>query len=85
MDCRSFFMDINIKNLISISEANQNFSRVVKEVDKKGTVIIVKNNKPKYVLSPIDGFIDLTDDEKIEITAKRILKKYKYAFEVLGQ
>jgi len=80
-------MKIKTENLISITEANQNFSKVVRFVEQKGTAVILKNNKPKYILSKISGenFIELTDDEKIEIIAKRILKKHKFAFEVLGQ
>ena len=43
-------MNINIENLVSISEANQNFSKVARLVDEKGTAIILKNNAPRYVL-----------------------------------
>ena len=43
-------MKINIDNLVSISEANQNFSRVARLVDEKGTAIILRNNAPRYVL-----------------------------------
>ena len=43
-------MQINIENLVSISEANQNFSKVARMVDTNGNVVILKNNTPKYVL-----------------------------------
>jgi antitoxin Phd len=43
-------MNINAENLVSISEANQNFSRVARLVGEKGTAIILKNNAPRYVL-----------------------------------
>ena len=43
-------MHINIENLVSISEANQNFSKVARMVDTNGTAVILKNNTPKYVL-----------------------------------
>ena len=43
-------MLVNVNNLVSISEANQNFSKVARMVDEKGTVIILKNNTPRYVL-----------------------------------
>lgn len=79
-------MKIDTKNIFSISDANQNFSRVVKTVDKNGEVIILKNNKPKYVVKPFEEneFMP-TDTEKIEIIARRILKEHKYAFEVLAK
>ena len=79
-------MKIDTKNLISITEANQNFSKVVRKVDTEGQVVILKNNQPKYVLSKIDDFqIKLTENEMLEIVAKRILTEHKHAFEVLAQ
>lgn len=43
-------MKVNINNLVSISEANQNFSKVARLVDKNGVAVILKNNVPRYVL-----------------------------------
>ena len=43
-------MTVNTKNLVSITEANQNFSRVVRLVDEHGAAVILKNNVPRYVL-----------------------------------
>ena len=79
-------MKIDTENLISITEANQNFSKVVKKVDSNGQVIILKNNQPKYIVSKIDDYqIKLTDNELLEVVAKRILSEHKRAFEVLAQ
>ena len=79
-------MKIDTENLISITEANQNFSKVVKKVDSNGQVIILKNNQPKYIVSKIDDHqIKLTDNELLEVVAKRILSEHKRAFEVLAQ
>ena len=39
-------MNINTKNLVSITDANQNFSKVARLVDENGSVIILKNNVP---------------------------------------
>lgn len=50
-------MQINLENLVPIFEANQNFSKVARMVDSKGTVVILKNNKPKYVLVEYDTLI----------------------------
>ncbi len=80
-------MKIDSKNFVSITEANQNFSKVVKMVNNGESVIILKNNQPKYVVKEFkesDSFI-LTKEEKIEITAKRILKQHLYAFEELAK
>ena len=68
-------MNINTNKIVSISEANQNFSKIARMVDRSGEVYIFKNNKS----------IEMTDDEKIDFVAARILKKYRRAFEELAK
>ena len=80
-------MTINTNSIISVSEANQNFSRATRIAEKNGQVVIFKNNKPKYILLDIESNppIEMTDDEKIDFVAARILKKYRPAFEELAK
>ena len=80
-------MTIDTKTIVSVTEANQNFSRVTRIAEKNGQVVIFKNNKPKYMLVDLDvsPTIDMTDDEKIDVVAARILKKYKPAFMELAK
>lgn len=80
-------MIINTKNLVSLSEANQNFSKVAKKVEQEGAVVILKNNAPKFVVFDYEEFeyLKLSDEEKIDIVAKRVLEKHRKAFEVLAQ
>ena len=80
-------MTINTNSIISVSEANQNFSKATRIAEKNGQVVIFKNNKPKYILLDIDSnpVIEMTDDEKIDFVAARILKKYRPAFEELAK
>jgi len=80
-------MNINIENLVSISEANQNFSKVARLVDEKGTVIILKNNAPRYVLLDYSLFRQNTvaDDTDVDAAASRILAKHIEAFEELAR
>ncbi len=80
-------MRININQIVPISEANQNFSKVARLVDTAGEVYIFKNNKPKYKLVNIenDSTIEMSNDEKIDFVAARILKKYHRAFEELAK
>ena len=75
-------MTIDSNTIVSVSEANQNFSRVTRIADKNGQAVIFKNNRPKYLLLDIESIpvLDMTDDEKIDLVAARILKKYKPAF-----
>lgn len=75
-------MQIDTRTIVSVTDANQNFSRVTKIAEKNGQAIIFKNNRPKYMLVDLDNspVIEMTDDEKIDFVAARILKKYKAAF-----
>ena len=80
-------MQINTNQIISMTEANQNFSRAAKIADRNSSAVIFKNNHPRYLLIDLVGntMIELTDDEKIDIIAKRILNKYREAFEELAK
>lgn len=80
-------MQIDTSQVVSITEANQNFSRVARLADHKGSVIIFKNNRPRYKLTDLEQEpeIQMTDDEKIDFVAARILKKYRRAFEELAK
>lgn len=80
-------MNINTKQIVSISEANQNFSKIARMADKYGELYIFKNNKPQYKLIDIesDTAIEMSDDEKIDFVAARILNLYRPAFEELAK
>jgi len=80
-------MKLNTNQIVPISEANQNFSRVARMVEKTGEVYIFKNNKPKYKIIDLehDTAIEMTDDEKIDFVSQRILKQYRCAFEELAR
>ena len=80
-------MNIDTKKIVSISEANQNFSRVAKMAEKHGELYIFKNNKPKYKLVDIESAVEveMSEDEKINFVAARILELYRPAFEELAR
>lgn len=80
-------MQINTNTIVSITEANQNFSRVTRIAEKNGQAVIFKNNRPKYMVIDLENspMLELTDDEKIDIVAARILKRFKPAFEELAK
>ncbi|HZH93282.1 MAG TPA: type II toxin-antitoxin system Phd/YefM family antitoxin [Tissierellaceae bacterium] len=78
-------MKVNLDNLVSITEANQNFSKVARMVDKKGSAVIMKNNKPRYILieySQISEY-ETAEDQDIDIVAERLVTKYMDAFKEL--
>ena len=70
-------MLVNTDAMVSISEANQNFSRVARMVDEKGTVVIMKNNAPRYLLiefSQAEAMQDAPDDDVLAVSSRLIQK-----------
>ena len=80
-------MIIDTNTMISITEANQNFSKVTKLVDEKGTAIILKNNVPRYLVIDFSKAEEsaVAADEDVLAISKRLLKKNKEAYEVLAK
>lgn len=80
-------MLVDTKAMVSLTEANQNFSRVTRTVDEQGSVLILKNNVPRYVVMDISRFEEMGDaqQEKIETIAARILKENLPAFKELAK
>ena len=78
-------MKIDINNLISITEANQNFSRVVKKVEESGEVVVLKNNKPQYVVSKFESANCEKEMQMLTIVAKMILTEHIDAFKELAR
>ena len=77
-------MNINTNNLVSITEANQNFSRMV---DEHGTVIILKNNTPRYLLMEFEAAEkeQIADDEDLLSISNRLIVKNRAAYEALAK
>ena len=80
-------MNIDTNNIATMTEANQNFSKGAKLAERNGKAVIFKNNKPKFLVIDIDSdeYFEITDEEKIDVAAKRILKRYKPAFKELAK
>ena len=83
-------MQVNLKNLVSMTEANQNFSKVARLVDENGAAVILKNNVPRYVIIEYnelkkEDVIKEAKDETVEEVSKRILSKHIRAFEELAK
>ena len=80
-------MVINTETIATMTEANQNFSKVAKVAENNGQAVIFKNNKPKFLLIDIESgsYFDVTDEERIDIAAKRVMERFKPAFEELAK
>ncbi|MDF2608530.1 MAG: prevent-host-death protein [Lachnospiraceae bacterium] len=80
-------MKVDLNNLISITEANQNFSKVARMVDENGAAVILKNNAPRYVIIDYTKLQEdkVADKEMVEEAATKYLTKYAEAFEELAK
>jgi antitoxin Phd len=80
-------MLVNTKDLISLTEANQNFSKVARIVDEKGSVIILKNNTPHYILIDFKKLeqLGISVNESLESLSLKILKDNLEAFKELAR
>lgn len=80
-------MTVDTDTMISITEANQNFSKVARVVDEHGTAVIMKNNVPRYLV------IDFSKAEKekaasvedVIAISERLIKQNMQAYEVLAK
>ena len=72
-------MTIDTNTMISITEANQNFSKVARLVDEHGTAVILKNNVPRYLVidfGKAESESEAADEDVLSIS-KRLLVKNK--------
>lgn len=80
-------MTINTNTMVSITEANQNFSKVARLVDEHGAAVILKNNVPRYLVidfSKADNDAVASNEDVLSIS-KRLIEKNKEAYEVLAK
>ena len=83
-------MMVNTNVLVPMTDANQNFSKVVRMVDEDGMAVILKNNKPRYVVVDFDEYDTIAAaiqmrKAKIESTADKIIENNIEAFLELGK
>ncbi len=80
-------MTIDTNTMISITEANQNFSKVTKVVDEHGTAVILKNNIPRYLVIDFSRAEKekVADSEDVFAISDRLIKQNLEAYEVLAK
>ena len=83
-------MTVDTNNLISMTEANQNFSKVVRIVDEGGLAVILKNNKPRYVVVDFDEYNNISATlqmrkAKIDSTADKLIDENTETLSVLSK
>ena len=80
-------MKVNTNSIVTVTEATQNFSMVAEMAEKNGRVVIFKNNRPKLLVIDMDTEpqIEMTEEEKLDFVAARILREHRAAFEELAK
>ena len=79
-------MLVDTRDMVSLTEANQNFSRVARLADERGSVVIMRNNVPRYVLldyARIDT--ETAADADVLSAGARFLAQHRAAFEELAK
>lgn len=80
-------MKIDTNTMVSITEANQNFSKVARLVDEHGTAVILKNNVPRYLVidfSKAEQDSNASNEDIMSIS-KRLITQNREAYEVLAK
>lgn len=80
-------MMINTDYMVSITEANQNFSKVARLVDQAGQAVILKNNVPRYLVIEFSQAEEeqTAIDEDVSSISKRLIQKNREAYEELAK
>ena len=80
-------MTIDTNTVVSMTEANQNFSYFTRIVDQYGRAVVFKNNTPRYMI--ID--FNLIDDaetastEDVLTSSATMMDRFDKAFEALAK
>ena len=78
---------VNTKTTVSITEADQNFSRVARIVDEQGSVVILKNNVPRYLIVEFSLAEEMqtAPDEDVMAISARLIQLNRKAYEELAK
>ena len=80
-------MTVNTKTMVSITEANQNFSKVARLVDESGSAVILKNNVPRYIVMEFSEAekLQTASDEDVMSVSKKLIEKNIRAYKELAK
>ena len=80
-------MTIDTNTVVSMTDANQNFSKVTRVVDTYGRAVIFKNNTPRYLIIdfPIADKVETASTEDVLASASKLMDLYDDAFKELAK
>lgn len=80
-------MNINTNTMVSMTEANQNFSKVARLVDQYGSAVVLKNNSPRYLIidfAQADELQTVADEDVLSVS-KKIMERNRAVYEELAK
>lgn len=80
-------MNINTNTMVSMTEANQNFSKVARLVDQYGSAVVLKNNSPRYLIidfAQVDELQTAADEDVLSVS-KKIMERNRAVYEELAK
>ncbi len=85
-------MKIDTRAMVSMTEANQNFSKVANLAQQMGSVLILKNNRPNLVIVPFETIErqyntlpEKFDDDEFVNLANQVFDMYDETFRKLAE
>ena len=80
-------MIVDTKILIPMKDANQNFSKVVRVVEENGMAVIMKNNKPRYIVVDFAEYDEIKNARAnlIDKTSEHLIDENLEAFKELAK
>lgn len=80
-------MKVDTNTMVSISEANQNFSKIARLVDKYGSAVILKNNSPRYLVLDFNQADDIlaASDADVAALSEKLIEQNADAYEELAK
>ena len=80
-------MQIDSNTVVSMTEANQNFSKVARLVDQYGRAVVFKNNAPRYLVLDFAtaNKMSLASTEDVLAASRKIMDQYSEAFKELAK
>ena len=78
---------ITSNTMVSITDANQNFSKVARLVDECGSAVILKNNVPRYLIIEFSQAeqMQAAADEDIMQISTRLIQQNQSAYQELAK
>ncbi len=80
-------MTIDTNTIVSMTDANQNFSKVTHIVDQYGRAVVFKNNMPRYLIIDFNlmNNVETADTDAVLASARKLMDRFDSAFEALAK